>query len=177
VSGYIIEYRRSGGEDNQHGSNLIGRSAALLWASALVCMCMASADARGQISEVVLHGFGTPPNGANPISGALRDASGNLFGATPTGGQFAQGVVYKVSPAGAITVLHAFTRASDGAQPQAGLAMDAAGNLYGTSPRGGASNHGVVYRGTCRIRNRQRVLVGRTPGPRGAPPAPRCQKH
>ena len=42
-------------------------------------------------------------------------------------------------------VLHTFTGA-DGANPYAGLIRDAAGNLYGTTAFGGASNHGVVFK-------------------------------
>src|SRR5271169_295774 len=41
------------------------------------------------------------------------------------------------------TVLHTFTGAQDGGQPFAGLARDAAGNLYGAASDGG--NHG----GSC----------------------------
>ena len=34
---------------------------------------------------------------------------------------------------------------ADGAQPLAGLIMDAAGNLYGTTFNGGVTNQGVVF--------------------------------
>ena len=36
-----------------------------------------------------------------------------------------------------LTVLHGFTGGADGANPAAGLTPDAAGNLYGTTLRGG----------------------------------------
>ena len=42
--------------------------------------------------------------------------------------------------------LYSFTGASDGATPQSGLVMDAAGNLYGTTPYGGASNLGTLFK-------------------------------
>jgi uncharacterized repeat protein (TIGR03803 family) len=47
-------------------------------------------------------------------------------------------VVFKLSPTGAETVLHSFTGA-DGANPEAGLIQDPAGNLYGTTVSGGGA--------------------------------------
>jgi uncharacterized repeat protein (TIGR03803 family) len=44
------------------------------------------------------------------------------------------------------TVLHSFAGGSDGADPEAGLIADRAGNLYGTTENGGASNIGVVFK-------------------------------
>src|SRR5208283_2703363 len=45
-----------------------------------------------------------------------------------------------------ITVLHNFAGGVDGEYPEAGLTMDRAGNLYGTTAFGGASNMGMVFR-------------------------------
>ena len=47
------------------------------------------------------------------------------------------------------TVLHSFTGGADGSNPAAGLAMDAAGNLYGTASTGG-NGYGTVYKLTHR---------------------------
>jgi len=44
------------------------------------------------------------------------------------------------------TPLHNFTGGSDGGNPWAGVTMDRAGNLYGTTCKGGQTNNGVVYK-------------------------------
>ena len=43
-------------------------------------------------------------------------------------------------------VIHTFTGGADGAEPQAGLTIDAAGNLYGTTFWGGRSRPGWLGR-------------------------------
>ena len=47
------------------------------------------------------------------------------------------------------TVLHTFTTGMDGANPFAGLTLDAAGNLYGTAYRGGIDTGGVCFANGC----------------------------
>jgi len=92
------------------------------------------------------------PNGSFPYAGVVRDSAGNLYGTTQSGGISTAactggcGVVFKLDPAGHETVLHAFTGFTDGADPVAGVILDAAGNLYGTTMKGGAGNGGIVYR-------------------------------
>ncbi|HWW14018.1 MAG TPA: choice-of-anchor tandem repeat GloVer-containing protein [Candidatus Dormibacteraeota bacterium] len=97
----------------------------------------------------VLHDFTGPPDGTYP-NGVIRDAVGNLYGTTKSGGNTACqiagasgcGIVFKVDSTGHETVLYSFTGGADGAQPGnffsgAPLVRDAAGNLYGTTPYGG----------------------------------------
>jgi uncharacterized repeat protein (TIGR03803 family) len=45
-----------------------------------------------------------------------------------------------------LNVLHTFSGAGDGADPSAGLTIDHAGNLYGTTIYGGGSNNGTVFK-------------------------------
>jgi uncharacterized repeat protein (TIGR03803 family) len=93
-------------------------------------------------TETLLYSFlGPPADGANPESGKLlRDAAGNLFGATYLGGLFNQGAIFKLTDAGVETILFSFPGGKFGAYPYDGLAEDGLGNLYGTTSYGGASS-------------------------------------
>jgi uncharacterized repeat protein (TIGR03803 family) len=59
-------------------------------------------------------------------------------------------VLGQVLLAQTFTVLHNFTLGEDGGVPVAGLARDAAGNLYGTATQGGSGGVGTVFRLTTR---------------------------
>ena len=98
-------------------------------------------------TETVLQSFGGA-EGANPyFSGVVRDKAGNLYGVTSQGGANGFGMVFKLTPTGTETVLHSFaTDGKDGYRPYASLAMDTAGNLYGTTNSGGASSNGTVFK-------------------------------
>jgi len=96
--------------------------------------------------ETVLHSFGVGTDGANPYAGLVRDSGGNLYGTTTDGGVYGLGIVFKVDAAGTETVLHSFTGEPDGANPAAGLVMDAASTLYGTTAYGGAYGYGTVFK-------------------------------
>ena len=50
------------------------------------------------------------------------------------------------SPTQTSGVIYNFTGGADGANPDTGLTMDAAGNLYGTTPAGGSSGVGTVFK-------------------------------
>ncbi|HEY6453069.1 MAG TPA: choice-of-anchor tandem repeat GloVer-containing protein [Steroidobacteraceae bacterium] len=60
-------------------------------------------------AEATLYLFaGGAADGAGPTTGVLQGTDGNLYGTTAQGGQFNAGVVYRVTPGGAETVLHSF---------------------------------------------------------------------
>jgi uncharacterized repeat protein (TIGR03803 family) len=95
--------------------------------------------------ETVLHTFNGGTDGANPDGRLVRDKAGNLYGTTTAGGVNGAGTVFEVSPAGKEIVLHSLIGGTQGSDPEAGLAMDAAGNLYGTATAGGANGNGTVF--------------------------------
>src|ERR1017187_6097776 len=92
--------------------------------------------------ETVLYSFTGGANGGNPYgAGVVRDSAGNLYGTTTFGpGTYGPGVVFKVDPSGQETVLYTFCSLAgcpDGLYPGAGVILDSAGNLYGTTEDGG----------------------------------------
>ena len=101
----------------------------------------------GTWTEKVLYNFGGT-DGAQPAAGLIFDAAGNLYGTTAFGGTSDKGTVFELTPAGGGTwtekVLFNFN-GTGGANPQAGLIFDAAGNLYGTTFDGGAYNLGTLF--------------------------------
>lgn len=105
----------------------------------------------GGWSEEVLHSFNnTNQDGYNPLNGLVFDAEGNLYGTTPFGGAYGEGIVFELTPTGGgawtETILHNFDRnGTDGYSPYAGVILDAAGNLYGTAAAGGAHGDGAVF--------------------------------
>lgn len=88
-------------------------------------------------------------NGAGPRSVLIRDALGNLYGTTYSGGAYTYGTVFELTHiAGGgwkETFLYSFTGLTDGSNPSAGLIFGSAGNLYGTTMLGGTSGYGVVF--------------------------------
>ncbi|MGO9508712.1 MAG: choice-of-anchor tandem repeat GloVer-containing protein [Mycobacterium sp.] len=97
-------------------------------------------------------------DGSLPEAGLIMDASGNLYGTTVLGGVYGQphganGTVFKLTPPATAgeswneSVVWSFDGA-DGADPEAGVIMDASGNLYGTTSAGGPyDNYNILTGG------------------------------
>jgi uncharacterized repeat protein (TIGR03803 family) len=122
-------------------------------------------------TETVLHSFaGGSSDGAFPAyTSLLMDAKGNLYGVTTQGGASNEGVVYKLSKSGKLTVLHSFAGGStDGCNPDGTLAMDKHGNLYGTTTGCGSSDDGIVWK--VSQKDSETVLHNFTGGSDGADP-------
>jgi len=81
----------------------------------------------------------------------IIDAQGNLYGGTSYGGIYnsdngGDGTIYKVTPAGVLSVLHSFGNGNDGQNPNGPLTRDAKGNIYGTTFKGGAHGNGTIFK-------------------------------
>jgi uncharacterized repeat protein (TIGR03803 family) len=99
--------------------------------------------------ESILHSFTDGADGASP-TGIAIDSMGNLYGTTFAGGagsrtDVQEGVVFKIDTAGNFSVLYSFAGLSDGGNPDGGVTLDSAGNLYGTTYSGGLGA-GVVFK-------------------------------
>jgi uncharacterized repeat protein (TIGR03803 family) len=81
-----------------------------------------------------------------PRGNLVMDGAGNLYGTTYC--DVPNGTVFKLTPSDngtwIYTLLHGFT-GPDGEYPQAGVTLDANGNLYGTTSVGGQYGYGTVW--------------------------------
>jgi len=98
----------------------------------------------------VLYSF-SGTDGDGPYEGLAMDGAGNLYGTTSMGGTEPAyaGTVFKLTPDQSgkwrQTLLYSFTGGADGTSPRGTLALDSAGNLYGTAISGGVFGWGVVF--------------------------------
>lgn len=108
-----------------------------------------SPDTSGGWTESVLYSFTGGADGANPYQAdVIFDKAGNLYGTTVGGGAHNLGVVFELTPTAngwSESVLYSFAGGNDGANPYAGLVLDPAGDLFGTTNGGGAHGYGTVF--------------------------------
>jgi len=107
--------------------------------------------------ETNLYNFAGDANGGSPVAGLFRDAAGALYGTTQLGG-VGFGTVFKLTPPaightewGFQTIYH-FKGGTDGAEPVAGVVVDAKGAVYGSTSDqsgslvGGNPGHGTIFK-------------------------------
>jgi hypothetical protein len=104
----------------------------------------------GSWTQRMLHRF-NGKDGATPVTGVVFGVNGELFGTTYAGADRGNGAVFGlVAPQGGEgpwkeVVLYRF--GEDGENPECGLTLDEAGNLYGTTYAGTGNNlHGSVFK-------------------------------
>jgi uncharacterized repeat protein (TIGR03803 family) len=104
----------------------------------------------GAWKETIIHAFkDADTDGQVPHGGVVFDSAGNLYGATRWGGRSSNGTAYELSPNGSggwtEKLLWGFGSGTDGQNPQGGVLLDSAGNVYGTTELGGTNGAGIVF--------------------------------
>jgi uncharacterized repeat protein (TIGR03803 family) len=119
-----------------------------------LALAIAAPFACAQAGENVLYYFGGRGLGdaAGPVSALTPDGNGNLFGTSLLGGSGCNGhrsqgcgTVWEIAADGTESVAYSFTGGADGGFPAASVTLDSAGNIYGTTTRGGTFNQGTVF--------------------------------
>ena len=112
------------------------------------------ANGKGAVWEIsasntysILYSFGASGgDAAYPVANVVFDSNGNMFGTSAYGGLYGGGAIWEITSTGSYSVYHSLgSSSSDGANPLAGVAFDAYGDMYGTTKTGGASGVGTVW--------------------------------
>lgn len=160
-TGYTVLHHFSAGNGENPEGTLLAAPDGMLYGTTM----MGGAENRGTIYRIstagaheVLYSFpsltrfnsqglATNSTGANPRAALMLGMDGNFYGTAYQGGEFGHGTVFRMTPAGEVSVLHAFGGPSfDGANPLAAVTQDALGNFYGTTQRGGYLHRGTAWR-------------------------------
>jgi uncharacterized repeat protein (TIGR03803 family) len=84
-------------------------------------------------------------SGSEPYGDLIKASDGNFYGMT-SGGGFNFGTVFRMTSAGAVTVLHSFNGTSEGSKPYGNLLQGPDGNFYGMTYEGGTSKNGTIFK-------------------------------
>jgi len=88
--------------------------------------------------------------GTSPYSALTNDGAGNFWGVLSAGGTTGEGTIFTINIASAaFTELMTFSgngSTNKGANPQAKLVSDGAGNFWGSTQRGGQDNSGTLFK-------------------------------
>jgi hypothetical protein len=146
----------SSGAYNTYSAPLEDSSGNFYWTNTATPGSAFEGTAAGQTPTTLLTftSYSTPYPGSVPKSGFVMDKNGNLFGTTSSGGNGGSngwGLVYELTAASGYTteqVLFSFNSdgsTNSGKNPYGALAIDANGNLFGTTTAGGTGSHGTVF--------------------------------
>jgi uncharacterized repeat protein (TIGR03803 family) len=99
----------------------------------------------------VLYNFSTNENGgaAGPLGPLIQGSDGNFYGTASVGGYGINpcGIVFRMTPKGALTVIHSMKCAVEGGIPFGGVIQATDGNLYGVNSLSpGCASCGNVFK-------------------------------
>jgi uncharacterized repeat protein (TIGR03803 family) len=98
----------------------------------------------------VVYSFGGGADGGGPLGGLVQGADGHFYGTTERDGAFGKGTIFRVTPAGVLTILHAFQGRSQTFPSELTLAADGAlyGVTFGQTYFDDPSDPGTIFRVT-----------------------------
>jgi hypothetical protein len=97
-------------------------------------------------SATILYRFAGYPDAGQPNGPIAIDKTGSLYGSSQFGGTTNNGAVFKMTPSASgysESLIYSFPGGSGGEMPEAGVAMDQHGNIFGTTGYGGS------FQGVC----------------------------
>ena len=97
-------------------------------------------------TKTVIYNFQNSNDGKWPIGGLVIDSAGTLYGAAEVGGSGGGGTVYKLTNSNGQWIFSTIYSFPGDAGPYSKLAIDAAGNLYGSTYGDGSAGVGMVFK-------------------------------
>jgi uncharacterized repeat protein (TIGR03803 family) len=98
----------------------------------------------------VLYNFGINSGDPTMFEGIIAQGrDGNLYTTATHGGANGDGAVFKITPAGKLTVLYSFcsqASCADGDTPVSGLTLGREGDFYGATALGGTLGYGNIFK-------------------------------
>lgn len=116
----------------------------------------------------VIKKFDLTTTGGYPAGSLFQNSDGAFYGMTNQGGKNFTGTVFKITSAGALTVISHLNGATLGNEPQENLVAGKDSALYGMTRYGGTYNFGTIYKicggATTVVRSFNKTTDGATPG-------------
>lgn len=109
---------------------------------------------RSKYTKTTLYAFRGYPDAGQPNGPIVIDSSGTIYGSSQFGGASNNGAVFKVAPSGSgysESLIYSFPGSTGGQMPEAGVAIDKSGDIYGTTGYGGSFNGLCGSEGGCGI--------------------------
>lgn len=145
----VLRHLSAGKDGGYPYGNLFQNSDGVLYGM----MTAGGANSYGTIFKIttagaytVLHSFVLATEGGTPNGSLIKGADGNFYGLTSSGGSLKGGTAFKVTTAGAVTVLASFNGASIGNAPYETLVKSKDSAYYGTTSSGGKYGYGTIFK-------------------------------